>query len=825
MKGNNEIEQRIQLLRQEMHELDHKRIALYKKLSRLEKIRAKSASIVHPINSPTSTITSQSHHSDKILLFRSLFKGREDVYPKRFESLKTGRSGYQPACSNEWISGICEKPRIKCGNCENRKFFALTDDVIRNHLLGCDPEKAIEKDYTIGLYPLLPDETCCFLAVDFDNTAWQKDALAYLQTCRMNNIPAVMERSRSGNGGHIWIFFSKPIPATIARRMGTLILTETMELHPGIGFDSYDRFFPNQDTIPKGGFGNLIALPLQAKPREQDNSVFVDDNFNSFKDQWLFLSAVEKMELTQVESIVDDAIRKGAIIGVRMVFTDDNDEQPWAAPPSRKRKEQPIVGDLPKEIKIVISNQIYIEKNGLPPALLNRLIRLAAFQNPEFYKAQTMRLSTWNKPRIISCHEDFPKHIGLPRGCFEEVTELLKSLSIKLKIIDERVSGIPVKVTFRGMLRFGQKDAINALVKHDAGVLSAATAFGKTVVGIYMLSQRKTNTLILVHRRQLMDQWVARLTTFLDLDPQNIGQLGGGQWKPTGIIDVAMIQSLNRKGVVNDIVGDYGHLIVDECHHISARSFEIVARQTKAKYILGLSATVTRKDGHHPIIFMNIGPVRYSVSHRKQAKERPFSHKVIFRTTAFKSPLHWTDNNLQIHEVYSALSNDNNRNQLIVNDVIKAVKSGRSPVVLTERREHLEKLESLLAYVIENVIVFKGGMGKKQRYSAMGKLKGITENKDRVILATGRYLGEGFDDARLDTLFLTMPVSWKGVLAQYAGRLHRLYDRKKEVVIYDYVDKGVPMLERMYKRRLIGYKAIGYEYGKIFLSASPHSKI
>ena len=811
-------------IEKELAQIEKRKNQLVKELNELVQIQNKSSRVIDEHFLSELSVSTQSHHSDKITLFRSMFKGREDVYPKRFESLKTGRSGYQPVCGNEWISGICEKPKIKCADCKNRDFLPITDEVIRNHLLGYDPDDAGQRDFIIGVYPLLPDETCYFLTVDFDKASWQQDALAYLETCRENHIPAVLERSRSGNGGHIWIFFSESIQAATARRMGTFILTETMELRPRIGFDSYDRFFPNQDTMPKGGFGNLIALPLQAKPREQDNSVFVDDNFTPYRDQWSFLSSVEKMDLSQVKSIVNKAIRKGKIVGVQSVFTDENDEKPWTAPPSRKRKDQQIVGNLPKEIELVFGNQIYIEKKGLPPALLNQLIRLAAFQNPEFYKTQAMRLSTWNKPRIIACHEEFPKHIGLPHGCLEDVLELLNALSVKTKIIDERYSGEPLRVNFQGDIRPQQEKAIDELLKYDSGILSAATAFGKTVIGIYILAKRKVNTLILVHRRQLMDQWIARVEMFLDINPADIGQIGGGKWKPTGKIDVAMIQSLSKKGEVNDIVGDYGHLIVDECHHISARSFEIVARQSKAKYMLGLSATVTRKDGHHPIIFMNIGPIRYSVSHRKQAKERPFSHKVIFKETDFKLPVDLVEKeNLQIHEIYSALAGNDKRSQAIVNDVIKVVKNGRSPVVLTERREHLEKLESMLSSVIENVIVFKGGMGKKQRQSAMDKLNVITDNEERIILATGRYLGEGFDDARLDTLFLTMPVSWKGVLAQYAGRLHRLHDQKKEVVVYDYVDKGVPMLERMYKRRLTGYKTIGYECGKILLPIGAHS--
>ncbi len=440
----------------------------------------------------------------------------------------------------------------------------------------------------------------------------------------------------------------------------------------------------------------------------------------------------------------------------------------------------------------------------------NRLIRVAAFQNPEFYKAQAMRFPTFGKPRIINCCEDFPKHIGIPRGCLEEIISLLESLKIKVRLIDERFHGKPIDVKFIGRLRPEQEKAAEAMLNSDTGVLSASTAFGKTVIAAYLIAKRGVNTLILVHRRQLLDQWVARLSSFLELDPKKIGQIGGGKRKPSGVIDVAIIQSLSRKGAVDDIVGEYGHLVVDECHHISARSFEIAIRQCKARYVTGLSATVIRKNGHHPIIFMNCGPVRYKVDDRKQADRRPFNHKVIVRSTNFQIPETLINKeSLMIHELYAALIVDEKRNQMIVEDVVKAVNEGRIPVVLTERREHLEKLKSLLSSRVENIFVMKGGMGKKQRKTLAEEMKAVDD--ERVILATGRYLGEGFDDPRLDTLFLTLPVSWKGTVAQYAGRLHRLHDMKTEVIIYDYADLNVPMLAKMYGRRVSGYKAIGYE--------------
>jgi superfamily II DNA or RNA helicase len=497
-----------------------------------------------------------------------------------------------------------------------------------------------------------------------------------------------------------------------------------------------------------------------------------------------------------------------------MVATDEDTGEPWLEPPSRRRRDRPISGPLPKQIDLVLGNQIYVAKETLPPALRNRLIRLAAFQNPEFYRAQAMRFPTFDKPRIINCCEDFPKYIGIPRGCLEDAISLLESLGIKAALKDERFEGRPIDISFRGTLRPEQEKAAEALLSHDTGVLSASTAFGKTVVASFLIAARRANTLVMVHRRQLLDQWIARLSMLLDIDPKKIGQIGGGKRKPTGIIDVAVIQSLSKKGIVDDIVGDYGHLVVDECHHVSARSFEIAARQSKAKYVTGLSATVVRKDGHHPIIFMNCGPIRYKVDDRKQADKRPFTHKVMVRKTLFELPPHLAiKESLPIYELYSALIADGTRNNMIIEELVASVRNGRSPLLLTERREHLDALEALLSSKVENVLVMKGGMGKKQRQLLSERMREIADYQERVILATGRYLGEGFDDDRLDTLFLALPVSWKGVLSQYTGRLHRLYDSKKEVIIYDYVDVNVPVAARMYERRMNGYRAIGYEIG------------
>jgi len=749
-----------------------------------------------------------SSSDEKIALFRSLFRGREDVYPRRFESRKTGKSGYAPVCANEWVRGICEKPRIKCAECPHRRFLPVTDEVIRWHLSGRDDAG---QPFVAGVYPMLLDETCFFLAVDFDKSGWLEDSTAFVEACGRMDLSAALERSRSGRGGHVWLFFEEAVSAALARKLGSLILTETMERRPDLGLDSYDRFFPNQDTLPHGGFGNLIALPLQKHRRGDGNSVFLDDHGVPHRDQWAFLSTIRRSRRGHLEDVVREAERRGRVIGVNLPLAEDDDPAPWTAPPSRRRTELPIAGDVPQSLELILGNEIYIAKAGLVPGLRNRLLRVAAFQNPEFYRAQAMRLSTYDKPRIIGCAEEHPHHIGLPRGCLEDVRQVLTDLNIRPVIHDERYGGEPLEVAFQGHLRPEQKLAADTMLRHEIGVLSATTAFGKTVVAAWLIAQRRVNTLVLVHRRQLLDQWVERLATFLDLPAKSIGRIGGGRNKPTGLLDVAVIQSLVRTGVVDDRVGDYGQVIVDECHHLSAHSFEQVVRRAKARFVAGLSATVTRKDGHHPIVFMQCGPIRHRVDAKAQAAARPFEHTVIVRPTAFQSAgSTGAGKRIEFQKLYQFLVEDDTRNRVICEEIAQAVGAGRSPLVLTERNEHLDRFESALSASVPHVLVLRGGMGKKQRQAAAERLESIPSGEGRVILATGKYIGEGFDDPRLDTLFLTLPVSWRGTIAQYVGRLHRLNDGKREVRVYDYADLNVPMLARMFDRRCRGYEAVGY---------------
>ena len=661
----------------------------------------------------------------------------------------------------------------------------------------------------MGIYPMLLDETCFFLAVDFDGETWEIDARAFVKTCEALDLPSALERSRSGKGGHVWLFFEQAVSATLARKLGTSILTKTMENHPDLGMRSYDRFFPNQDTLPRGGFGNLIALPLQSQPRQQGNAVFVDKEGKAYSDQWAFLESVQRIGNERLESFVGQAERNGGIIAVRTVDLDGN--APWLAAPSRRRPDPPINGPLPDTIELVLGDQIYIAKEDLPPPLRNRLLRLAAFQNPEFYRAQAMRLPVYDKPRIIDCSEDHPLHLGLPRGCMEEVTRLLAALKVIPRLRDERCQGIPMELNFCGQLRPDQEEAAKAMLAHETGVLAATTAFGKTVLAAWLIAKRGANTLVLVHRQQLLEQWVDRLASFLDVSTKSIGRLGGGRKKLTGHLDVAIIQSLVRKGTVDDRVGDYGHLIVDECHHLSAHSFELVARRAKARFVTGLSATVTRKDGHHPIIFMQCGPVRHRVDAKTQAARCPFSHHVFVRPTGHRDNSEPAiDPRMEFQRLTEALARDPARNRMICSDVVATVNEGRCPLVLTERTEHLLTLAGMLSSEVANVVALQGGMRRKDLIESLAGLEQSPSPQGRVIIATGRFVGEGFDVPTLDTLFLTLPVSWRGTIAQYAGRLHRLHEGKSEVRIFDYADLDIPMLSRMFDRRCQGYESIGY---------------
>ncbi|HLT20513.1 MAG TPA: DEAD/DEAH box helicase family protein [Thermomicrobiales bacterium] len=756
---------------------------------------------VQPTQAASALDTPQSA-AEKVALFRRLFLGREDVYPVRFVSKKTGKAGYAPACRNKFIKGVCELPRVKCGACPNQAFMPADGTAVLDHLRG---------RHVMGVYPLLPDETCWFVAADFDGPGWIDDVRAFVHVCREAAVPVAIERSRSGNGAHAWFFFNEPMAATQARQMVSALLTRTMSGRHELAMRSYDRLFPNQDTMPKGGFGNLVALPLQREARGEDNSVFVDidhPGLAPYPDQWAFLAGLRRVSADQVESIVEAASSSGGVIGLALPASEGAPDQRWLEPRTARRSTAPLTADMPPHVHMLIAQQVLVDKAGLPSSVLNAIKRLAAFQNPEFYKKQNLRLSTALTPRVIDCSDDLPGYIALPRGCLEAVEALIGSLGSRVDLIDRRQDGEEQSCHFQGQLRATQLRAVEALMPHETGVLVAPPGTGKTVVGAYMAAARKRNTLILVHRQPLLDQWRAQLAVFLGVDPKGIGQIGAGKRHTTGVIDVAMMQSLVRRDQVDPLVGAYGHVIVDECHHVPAVSFERVMNAAGARFVLGLTATPQRRDGHQPIIEMQLGPVRFAASRRHVDNEPLLHRSVIIRDTAFRHP---QDNpQVTIQEWYAALASDERRNALILDDVIGALSEGRSPLLLTERRDHLEFFAARLKGFARHLVVLHGGTTAKRRQHVQEQLRSIPSDQERLVLATGRFVGEGFDDARLDTLFLALPISWKGTLEQYSGRLHRRHAGKTDVQIVDYVDRSVPMLRKMSERRLKGYRAIGY---------------
>lgn len=732
-------------------------------------------------------------NEEKVKIFRDIFKGRTDLYAKRWTSNKTGKSGYSPVCKNEFSTYKCDKPRIKCNECPNRVLEPLTDDVILKHLKG---------EITIGIYPLLPGDTCNFLAIDFDKKTYEQDVTAFWSTCDELNIPIYVEKSRSGNGAHIWIFFKESMSANVVRKMGNILLTKTME-KASLDLNSYDRLFPNQDTMPKGGFGNLIALPYQGESAKEGNTVFVNRYFEPEKNQIDILTDIKRMSSDEVYEFVNK-------------YKEDDYNEPETEEISddeipKKENLKDII--FISNIECIFDHEIYIKKLQLLPNEITYLKRLASFTNPKFYELQKLRMPIYYKttPRIIACFEEDERFLVLPRGCMEKIREICEKSNVKLIIKDTREEGTKTDYEFIGKLNKKQEKVKNELLQHETGILCATTGFGKTVIGAKIISELKTNTLVIVNRNNLLEQWKERLSYFLGIDKKEIGQLGSGKEKLNGKLDIASFQSLFKKDNFEELIKGYGLVIVDECHHVAAFSFENVLKQVKAKYVYGLTATPTRKDGWHKIIYMQCGDIRARVSNRELKQNREMEHKVIVKKTNYKYIPTEEKDKIQISEILNDMCQNVFRNSMIIEDIKKSILEGRIPIVLTERIEHLKVLKDSLEDLNVPVVIYKGNMGKKKTKEIQDLLREADEkNKPRIILATSSSIGEGFDDNRLDTLFLTMPVSWKGRIIQYVGRLHREHEDKEKVIVYDYLD-NMKVLEKMYNRRLKGYKIAGYD--------------
>ena len=776
--------------------------------------KPRSENVIDSIYSPISLPVFKLSLDERVALFMSLFKGREDVFARRWFSKSTGKAGYQPVCVNEWRRGVCDKKTYKCAECPNRDFAPLTSQDVYRHLEGKD-ENCCD---VVGLYAIMPDNNCSFLCTDFDDKSckhgYKDDVLAFVGVCRDWQIPYAIERSRSGNGAHVWIFFEEPLPAFKARRLGNAILTEAMNRDGRMSFNSYDRFFPNQDRLPEGGFGNLVALPLQGQARKNLNSVFVDDDFLAYKDQWTFLYNIKKLRQDDVDKLLNLHVNEefGAL-------STSSESKPWVTPTSQDLTK----ADFYSTMEIVKADKIYIPLKSISAKVLNHLKRIAAFKNPEFYSKQALRLSTYSVPRIISCFDITDEYLAMPRGCEDAILSFLNDNNVKYSITDETSHGKKISVTFTGKEREEQTDAINALLTYSNGVLHATTAFGKTVTAAAIIARKKVNTLILVHSKALLTQWHERLTEFLDIDfketeePKKrgrkkvfspIGCLDSAGNTLHGIIDIALIQSCLDEDGVKPFVQDYGMVIVDECHHVSSITFENVLKNIKAHTVYGLTATPIRKDGQQPIIFMQCGPIRFSADAKSQITKQSFDRYLIPRFTSYRSI---TEDRQTITAMYQSLSEDTVRNNLIVNDICKVVDSGRTPIILTNRTSHVTLLAEKLKTTIPNVITLTGSGTTKDKRDALLRLQAISPSEPLVIVATGKYVGEGFDYPRLDTLFLALPISWKGLVAQYAGRLHRENEGKKDVRIYDYIDIHEPVCDSMYRKRLKGYASIGYK--------------
>ena len=698
-----------------------------------------------------------------------------------------------------------------CATCPFKLPVSLTDNYIYSHLAGKDE---FCRD-VIGLYPLMEGNLCKFLAMDFDShatknqLAWRDDILAVHKTYSDFGINSYIEISRSGNGGHLWIFFEEIISTRLARNLGTAIIKAAMQKRHSIPFESFDRFFPNQDEIPKGGYGNLIALPLQGRAVKEGHSVFVNESFIPYEDQWLFLSSIKKVSERVVRSTIS-GIEKSLPDFVEKDESENETKKINTTISSQENKESLNQSDFSDTVKIVLSNCVQISKKGSSEKALGVLRRTAVFLNPEYFKNLRMHLPLYNIPRYIDCSKENDDYLLLPRGNLPKVIEKLEEANAKYEITDERETGQKIDLQFTGKLYDEQKDALKALLKEDVGILSAGTGFGKTVVASALIAERNVNTLILVQSHALLEQWKKAIKQFLDITP---GTIAAGKDKSTGIVDIAIVNSLIEKGSdeLRHRSYKYGMLIVDECHHVSAFSTENLVASFKAKYVYGLTATPIRRDGHQKIIFYQCGSVLYSTTTKQMNEAQNFAHYFIPRFSSFHYVPELTESkNPSINQYYEKLISNSTRNELIIADVKNAVKDGRTPLILSERIEHLNILYEKLSNSAQNVIFITGRGTQKQKNETLEKLKAVPADESLIILATGKYAGEGFDYPRIDTLMLAMPFSWKGTLAQYCGRLHRNFAGKNEVQIFDYVDYRIPVFDRMYQNRLKGYKHLGY---------------
>jgi superfamily II DNA or RNA helicase len=719
-----------------------------------------------PLDQPTRAVDARSTEAIRVALFRSLFRGRDDVYAVRWTN-QHGESGYVPAVAGGWRK---DRPRGQ------RRYLAVTDDVIRAHLAG---------DETIGLYPLLADDHCWLLAADFDGPSWRLDALAYLDAAAGHGVPAYLERSRSGQGAHVWMFFSEPVTATDARGLGTGLLRTAIDARAELALDSYDRLFPSQDLAPRGSFGNLIALPLQERAARDGNSVFLDhDTLSPAEDQWRLLGQIDR---------INPALLATALRRLAPMRTWRDEAAAW-----RRSGGQP---KGPARIAVTADSRLRVDKSGLSTSMLAAIKHLASVANPEFFAKQRLRLSTWRTPRVIRAYDEDLTHLHLPRGLRADLEELARRAGSTLDIQAAWPQVEPLNVAFRGALTPQQQDAVDDLADRDLGVLVSPPGTGKTVMGCALIAAARVPSLVLVYRKPLLEQWRDELCSLLDLSADQVGQLTGGRDRRSGVVDIATVQTLARRDDVAELTRRYGLLVVDECHHVPAVTIGQVVGQIPARRVLGLTATPYRQDGLDALIAMHCGPIRH---HPGQAptgtKRRLEVHETRFTFTGSQ--------HAAIQQIFTALAEDPRRTRQIAADVAAAVAAGRRCLVLSERKAHLAALANELHEHGVDVLVLHGSLTRSDQQQTMDRLETVTEQPVAVV-ATGQYVGEGFDCPPLDTLFVTFPISSKGKIVQYVGRVLRPFAGKHTVTVHDYHDAAVPALSRMHDRRRKAYRSLG----------------
>jgi len=738
---------------------------------------------------------------EKIQLFLRLFRCRENVYPKLWENLKQNRKGYSPACSNEWRHGVCGKPKMKCSACQNQRFPSLDSSAVDSHLRGYQ---------TIGTYAIREDDTCVFLACDFDGETWPEDVVTYLSVAESMGVDVGIERSRSGKGAHAWIFFSEPVLARSARMLGTIILTKSTELRHNISLSSYDRFFPNQDYMPKGGFGNLIALPLQKHPRDEGNTVFLDNKLLPHEDQWTYLS-----EIRCLSSLDLDCLNRKYFPGLSRV----KDERDFSLKfderiiESESYKIKPVKFESP--VEITISSHLSIPLLELPSRLVMALKRAATFPNPKFYELQRMRMSTYPHPRFIFSGETRRDSLVMPRGTLDKLVSILEKAGAEVVIKDERPRRRKISSEFSGKLTDLQQAALDEVKKHDYGILISPPGSGKTVIGCALIAERKVSTLIIVHRQPLVEQWRDRMNEFIGIDRKEIGTISGTRSKLTGKIDIAMIQSLVKHDSLEEIAGKYTQIIVDECHHIPAASFEGVMKQFSARYILGLTATPYRKDGLEKILFQQCGPARHEIQYTDI--NIGIRKETLVRETNIRLP-ESIGENPPYHILAEYLTGNLERNEIVAKDIISELNSGHYPLILTDRKTHIEQLAGKINEILKventrNALIFRldGAMSLKERKLSISQIiECRNSGTPCCIIATASLIGEGFDLPFLDVLVLSMPMSFKGRLIQYVGRLQRADVNKDYIRVYDYLDSHCATTLKMYRKRVKTYRAMGF---------------